>query len=656
MLRPVHKRLLWVGLSGAIFGFLVALGIVVLADLPEVERLEGYRPKSVTKLLDVHGQTLHEFYRERRIPLSYEKIPPLVRKAFLAAEDARFYEHFGIDLKGLFRAIIRNIYKGRYAQGASTITQQLSKNLFLTSEKTLRRKFREALLALQIERHYSKNEILALYLNQIYLGAGCYGIEAAAQTYFEKSVKDLEVHEIALLAGLPKAPNRYQPFRHPERASLRRRTILRLMNENRFITEAQMIEAMEASLPEDDGRRRGQTYFSAHVLGELVQELEEKDIYEGQYVVQTTFDRELQKTAEKAVENAVTAYAKRHRIALDDKVKLPQAALIALDVQTGEIRAMVGGRDYQESQFNRAIQAYRQPGSSFKPIVYLTALERGYTQSTLVEDEPISFYLPNQHEPWEPSNYDEKYDGTIPLRIALEKSKNVVAVRVLQKIGISSLRKIATRIGINSPIAPNLSSALGSSVLTMAELARAYATFANGGIRTNLNAIRMVYNEAGVNVWPSPLPSRPSLDPRLSYIMTDMLSGVIRFGTGRFASDLPCAVAGKTGTTNDYIDSVFAGYSTEIVAVAWVGFDDQRSLGFGETGARAAGHLWREFMQHACKTGKDDFDAPNGIYMVNVDHSSGKLPSPYTSDIVAEAFLPGTEPKEISSEETIPRL
>ncbi len=653
--RPILLGLI-VTFFGATFGIAVGTAVVTLTNLPQVDQLEHYQPMGVTTLRDIRGKVIREIYLERRMYVPFEKIPGLVRNAFLATEDWRFYDHFGLDLQGLSRAILKNIFERRYAEGASTITQQLAKVLFLDPEKTLGRKLKEAMLAIQIERRYSKNEILGLYLNQIYLGSGCYGVEAAARTYFGKSVGDLSIAEIALLAGLPKGPNLYSPFKSPDMARERRNTVLQSMFERRLISQKELDNAREVPLPQEPVESDlTQSYFSIYVFHLLADQFGEELVYRGHLDVETTLDLEAQKAAEEAVGDGLEAYAKRHRIPLDKTEKLPQVALLAVDPANGEIRAMVGGRSFTESQFNRAIQAERQPGSSFKPILYAAALERGYTQSSLLLDEPIEFENSLSGK-WAPKNYDKTYDGWIPLRVAVEESKNVVAVRLLQTIGISSLRKMAIRLGISSLITPNLSSALGSSSVTLPDLARAYSAFANGGIRHPLKAIRSVKSATGSDLWPAPAPSEPTIEPSLAYVMTDLLGGVIRSGTGRFASDLGCAVAGKTGTTDEFIDSLFAGFNSNLVAVAWIGFDDRKSLGSGETGAQGAGPIWKKFMEFACKTGDAEFHPPSGVLLVDVDHSSGKLPTRLCTDVLTEAFIDGTAPTETCSEEMEPNL
>ncbi len=640
-------------LLGGAAGILIGFSAILFTNLPQVERLEHYKPAGATQLLDIHGKVIHEFFHERRHPIPLHLIPERTQKAFLAAEDWRFYEHFGLDIKGLFRAIVKNILSGRYAEGASTITQQLTKVLFLTPEKTLARKLKEAFLALQIERRYSKKEILSLYLNQIYFGAGAYGIEAAAQTYFGHGVQNLHPSEVALLAGLPKAPHRYSPFHFPERSLKRRNVILKAMYERRLISESEWRQAQGEPLPDPERQsRRAQSYFAAHVLKTLSEHFDEDMIYRGNLTVKTTLDLNLQKAAEKAVSLGLELYRKRHPKKSPDS--LPQAALLAIDPVTGEIRAMVGGDSYAKTQYNRTTQALRQPGSAFKPILYAAAIERGYTQSTMLLDEKISFHN-SQSGVWEPENYEDEYEGLIPMRRALEKSKNLASIRLLQDLGVSTLTQMASRLGIESPIAANLTSALGSSSIHMTELARAYATFAHGGIRPNLRSIRHVFSPNGNERWAPPIPSQLVVPPTVAFIMTDMLNGVVRFGTGQFAKNLSCEVAGKTGTTDEYIDAWFAGYSPKLVTVAWMGNDDRTSLGYAESGARAAGPIWKAFMEKACENRELEFPPPPpGIEWVNIDRTTGKLPGPFSLDIISQAYIKGSRPSEISEEKEFP--
>jgi penicillin-binding protein 1A len=654
--REVRKSILRasaVALLAVPLGVITGVAILTLTDLPEVNDLERYEPKSVTRLTDIRGRLIHEFYRERRIPLPFGKIPFRLRQALLASEDWRFYDHFGLDLRGLLRATLRNVRQRRYVEGASTITQQLAKVLFLSPDKTLRRKLKEAVLAIQIERRYSKNEILGLYLNQIYLGEGCYGVEAAARTYFGKSVSDLSISECAMLAALPKAPSVFSPFKNPERARERRDMVLREMFERNLITKADWRNAREEPLPQkptDDPL--APSHFAAHVLREVSEQIGEEQVYRGYLNIESTLDLDLQRAAEGAVARGIAAYAERHNIPSGASERLPQAALLAVDAVSGEIRAMVGGTSFAQSQFNRTTQALRQPGSAFKPILYAAAIEQGYTQSTLLLDTPISFRN-RESGRWEPKNYDNDYDGPIPLRRALERSKNVAAVRLLQSIGLPALTTMASRLGIVSPIAENLSSALGSSSLKLSELVRAYAAIDNNGFLPQIRSIRSVKTDADVDLWSISRPTQPAVDPRIAYVAVDLLTGVIRSGTGSFAREIPCPLAGKTGTTDDNVDSLFIGFDPHTVVGVWVGFDDRKSLGRNETGAVAAGPIWKEFMESACDRTMESFPPPDGIVMVDVDHSSGKRPGPYCTDVVSEAFLEGTEPTETCTEETM---
>jgi penicillin-binding protein 1A len=393
---------------GATLGVLTSLFLLTFSNLPQVEQLQNYEPQGITQLNDKDGKLVYEFYREKRVALRFEEIPTITKKAFLSTEDWGFYKHVGIDIPGIFRAVIKNAFRGRFAQGASTITQQLSRVLFLSPDKTIARKLKEVLLTFRIENRFTKDEILALYLNQIYLGEGTYGIEAAAQKYFGKPVSRLSIAENTLLASLPKAPNIYSPFKDPKKALDRRNANLTLMFERDIINEKQFRDAMKEPLPEMPASTDAkQNYFTFHILEQLTKTMEIDEIYRGKLQIQSTLDAGLQAAAEKAVAQSIKEYAGRHKIPADKTDKLPQAAMVALDPHSGEVRALVGGRSFAESQFNRILQAQRQPGSSFKPFIYAFALEKGYTQSTAVLDAPLE-YKNTKTGTWKPGNYDGK--------------------------------------------------------------------------------------------------------------------------------------------------------------------------------------------------------------------------------------------------------
>jgi penicillin-binding protein 1A len=635
-------------LLAVMLGALASAALVVFQDIPQIQSLKTFEPKSIHTLYDMHDQPAYEYFDQRRIPLSQNEIPPLVADAFRVAEDWDFYTHFGIDLKGLLRAVVTNIVKGRLSQGASTITQQLARNLFLNHQKTIARKLKEAYLTLRIERSFTKQEILTMYLNQIYLGEGTYGIAQASLMYFGKPVTDLGIAEIALLAALPKNPNIYSPFRHPDKALARRNLILRWMAQREVISAEQMRVAMEQAIPDHKQNvREKQNYFTHHVYQKLTDHIPLNVMEQGGLSIFTPYDPALQRASEQAAQKAIRAYAQRHKLdAEKDQDQLPQIASISMDVRTGGIRAMVGGRNFAQSLFNRALLAKRQPGSSIKPLLYALGIDQGYTQSSFLLDAPIEFDHP-QFGRWAPENYDHDFAGYLPMRRALEKSKNTTSVRLLQSLGVGNFHRWLRLLGITEPVQPNLTIALGSSSVTLPELAKAYATFANGGLSVTPYTIDRVTRANG-ETWLTHTPQvRRVLSQQTAFITTDMLLGVVQDGSGRFANDIDCKLAGKTGTTNNYVDSVFAGFSRDLVTITWVGFDDNRTLGFGETGSKAAGRFWADIMRAHCEMDQPgDFDVPEGIEMVTVDHTTGLLPSAWTIDFQAQAYLPGTAPTQ----------
>lgn len=646
-IKNKNAQFILTALLGGFLGIFSALSLLTFSHLPQVEQLQNYEPQGITQLKDQAGNVVYEFYREKRIPLRFEEIPIMTRKTFLAAEDWNFYNHFGIDVFGIIRAVGKNILRGRLAQGASTITQQLSRVLFLSPEKTMARKVREVLLTFRIENRFTKDEILQLYLNQIYLGEGTYGIEAASEKYFGKHVKDLSIAENAMLASLPKAPSLYSPFKDPEKALRRRNLIIKILFEKDLITEKQFAEAVKEPLPvESANNDTKQNYFTFNILQELTETINLDQIYRGKIQIQSTLDSELQKKSEEILDQGLKAYAKRHKIQPTQLDKLPQVAMIAMDINTGDIRAMIGGRSFAESQFNRALQALRQPGSSFKPFLYGFALEKGYTQSTSVLDAPIEYNNAISGK-WTPENYDDKYDGYIPFRIALEKSKNMPTIRILQDVGIAPFTKWMSRFQLTSKLAGDLTIALGSSSMKLIELARSYAIIGNGGYWLEPNYVTSVKDENGKELWETKSEAKSRvMDESTANILSDMLRGVMQTGTGRFANaDLSCEVAGKTGTTNKYVDSVFVGFSSELVILVWMGFDQRKSLGFGETGAQAAGSMWKPIMQFHCNERQpESLSFSNSVEWVDVDHETGLLPSSYSVNVLKEAFVPSTAP------------
>jgi len=650
MRKPILKfilswTLLHTALAGMFGGLVLAWVMVGMKDLPEIDHLTQYTPKGKNVLMDFEGEPAFEFFQERRIVLKDDEIPELTKQAFLAAEDWRFYTHFGVDLKGLARAIVANLKSRRLSQGASTITQQLSRNLFLSHRRTLERKLKEMYLTFRIERRFTKDEILTLYLNQIYLGEGTYGVGQAAKVYFGKKPEDLALHEHALLAGLPQNPNRMSPFRNPKNSLRRRNLVLKMMEGRGIITESQRITASSQTLPQTKFDKKGkQNHFTYAIFEKMHAQLPSPLIEKGQLHIHTAYDPQLQNQMEKAIAKGAQSYARRHGLK-DDAKKKPQFAALSLDIHSGEIRAMVGSRDFSKSLYNRAVLSQRQPGSSIKPFLYALAMDQGYTQSSFLLDAPISFDHP-RFGTWTPENYDRKFDGYMSLRSALARSKNTPAVRLLQDLGVGAFISWLGRFGLGNQVEPNLTIALGSQSVKLIDLALAYAMLGNGGHKVAPQWLKSIVDKRGSLLYQHKTPpDANAMSPITSYLITDALRGVIQNGSGRLASTIPCQLAGKTGTTNNFIDSIFAGYSSELVTVVWVGFDDNQSLGRGESGSRTAGPIWRDIMElHCAKDQPGPFLAPADISMISVDQATGLLPNPLSQNIKPWAFKKGSEP------------
>ena len=573
-----------------VFGISGGLAYWTLSDLPKVDAIESYVPMESSKVYSSDGKLLAEFYYERRTFVPSYEIPDFVKKAFVAIEDARFYSHSGIDFIGIFRAFVHDIKARSMVEGGSTITQQLAKMLFLKPEKSIVRKVKEAILSLEIEKRYTKDEILGLYLNQTYFGSRAFGIEAAAQTYFGKPVKDLSIGDAAVLASLPKAPALYSPFRHPERSRDRRDLVLHEMLKHKYITEDQYKKAMEEPIPASPHYRK---YEAPYFIEMLRQQLELKygaKIYTAGYKIYSTINLKMQHIAEKAVSKGIKNVEKREKPNV-------QAALVALDLRSGHIKAMVGGYDFWKNQFNRATQAMRQPGSSFKPFVYATAMEKGMTPSDVIDDSPITFDGPRPGEVWSPKNYEDEYNGQVTLETALAKSLNAATVRLASQLGVQPIIKMAKRLGITSHLQPYLPLALGASDVNLLEMVHAYSVLATGR-ETNLIDYDRIENRDGIVT--------EEIYPHYSDVLSDsivkevreLLGAVITSGTGRMAQVLGRQVYGKTGTTNDCTDAWFIGFDDHLAVGVWVGRDDHKPIGKKETGAHAALPIWIDFMKH----------------------------------------------------------
>ncbi len=635
--------ILTTGLIGGVSGFI----IYSMWDLPEIEMLEEYRPSITSRVYTDRNRMLAEFYLENRTPVELAAVPEMLTKALMAAEDTRFYEHHGLDARGIARAMYRNLRAHRILEGGSTLTQQLAKVLFLSPDRTFSRKFKEMALALRIEQRYTKREILSLYLNQIYFGSGAYGVEAAAQIYFGKPARDLDLAECALLAGLPRSPKRYSPFKSPDGALSRRAYVLSRMTRAGIITQMQADTAAKELLPLSPTTtvRGADSYIVEYIRQQIEERFGSSILYSGGLNIYTSINDQFQEYANQAVKAGLQQVeARRHQRSGTPRPPL-QGALIALDPSTGHILAMVGGRDYAESQFNRVVQAVRQPGSAFKPLIYAEAIERGFGPSDLLEDSPLRVKL-DRNRTWTPENFSRRFQGMVTLRRALTKSLNVPTVRLLDKLGIAQTVQFARSMGIKSPVAPYLSMALGSSDVTLFELTTAYAVLANHGVRIDPVAILQVTDSTGRVLFVSDAFPAQVIRPETASIMTNLLRGVVEQGTARKARELGRPVAGKTGTANDYRDAWFIGYTPGLVAGVWVGYDDHRTIGPRETGARAALPLWLDFMKKALDGGEpEDFAAPEGLVYRQIDAATGLLSTEKCKDSIREAYVPGTEPR-----------
>ncbi len=762
------------GIIGRMFRFFVWLALVcvvaamltVLAiylhlseDLPKITSLSDYRPPVVTTVFSDDNRKIAEFCRERRIVIPLDQMPRMLLEAFVAAEDARFYLHKGVDLVSIVRAFFKNIEAGAIVQGGSTITQQVTKSFLLTPERSYERKIKEAILAYRIDKALTKDDILFLYLNQIYLGHGAYGVEAAAENYFGKSVKDLNLAECAMLAGLPQAPSRYSPFKHAELARQRQIYVLNRMVAEGYITNLQATEAINTELdikPRKNWYIEEVPFFTEHVRRYIEKTYGEETLYREGLQIYTTVNIEMQKTARAQMEKGLRALDKRQgyrgpvghlapseiegvlaqmaedaappeaggvregvvvslnpaektvtvRMALaqgtlalsdmrwartpdpelfqfEDPVTSPeqvlgvgdvilvrlvsvgedgrwrlaleqvpavQGALMCLEAGTGHVKAMLGGRDFRESQFNRAIQSRRQPGSAFKPVIYAAALDNGYTPATVVIDSPIVFEDTERDFKWKPKNYEKKFHGPTLLRDALAKSRNIISIKLLRDIGIDTAIAYAQKLGIASPLSRDLSIALGSSGVSLLELVTAYSVFDNQGYLVPPVFVSKVVDRDGKVLESAVEEKKRVIDKTTAYIMTSMLESVVKSGTGRRVRVLNRPVAGKTGTTNNLFDAWFMGYTPRYITGVWVGFDEEKSLGKGETGSRAASPVWLGFMQEILKDKPVRvFEVPEGVVFSKIDAETGLLPIPESKKTRFEVFREGTAPTEFTS-------
>jgi len=780
---------------GALVAILIAGGVFLyITDLskglPDYEVLNAYEPPVTTRIYASDGSLMAEYAKERRLFLPIQAVPDVIKNAFISAEDKNFYNHIGVDPKALARAVLGNIQNfgtGRRSKGASTITQQVAKNFLLTNERSYERKIKEAILSLRIEQAYSKDRILELYLNEIFMGLGAYGIAGASLTYFDKSVHQIELHEAAYMAALPKAPNNYHPFRKTESAVTRRNWVLGRMQANGYATAEEVAKAKAMPLSVNPRRRSSYLlsgeYFSEEVRREIVDRYGNDALYEGGLSIRTTLDPKLQKMARKSLQEGLVKFdiARGYRgvvekvklgedwglsfgkiknlsdvpewklavvlstddelinlgihpgtlasgklsdkreagtIALNDmkwaltirdsvkkshKVKLAgevlstgdvvfveslndpenessyrlrqlpevSGAIVVMDPHTGRVLAMAGGYSFAASQFNRATQANRQPGSSFKPFVYAAALDNGYTPSSVVLDAPIKVEQGGKLGVWSPKNYGGKFAGPSTLRLGIEKSRNLMTVRLAKDMGMPLIVEYAKRFGIYDHLQPVLSMSLGAGETTVMRMVAGYSVLANGGKKITPSMIDRIQDRYGKTIFtheervcddcnatswegqeePELSDSREQvLDPMTAYQITSMMEGVVKRGTATVVRKVNVPIAGKTGTTNDVKDAWFVGYSTDLAVGVYVGYDTPRPMGRSNTGGQLAAPIFTDFMIKAFEDKKPvEFRVPTGVKLLPIDRKTGLLADAGSEGVIMEAFKPGTNPPDVFS-------
>ncbi len=622
------------------------IGAIAVIRLPRIpDDLNRIALSTPTKIYDDQGRLIQMLSNRQVVPL--EDISEAFLRAVLALEDDDFYSHHGISKRGLLRAIFTNIRHGRVVQGGSTITQQLAKNLFFTFRRSYLRKIQEVFVTLQIEQQFTKDEILEAYVNQIDFGSGIYGIELAAQTYFSKHADELTLAEASMLAGIPRWPARYNPYKNPEIANERQAFVLKRMHEENYITDKEREQAKTKPL---DFKRiydlyGHADYFVNQVIKEASNEYGRNAVMYGGLLIQTTLNSSYQYTASQAVKEGLVelddmlGLAPYDSASWEEKLNYPQAALVAIDPQTGAIKAMIGGRDPQRAPYNRAVAQERSPGSSFKMFTYLAALDKNLVNpTTVMVDEPVSFQIYDQV--WEPQNYEKDFIGPLTLKMALAKSVNVIAAKLIDRVGPETVVDYAKKMGITSELKPHYSLALGATGVSPKEMASAYGTLANQGVHRKPFMIRQIDLSENKMLQKHEMKSRRVVDPQTCYVMVDMLRSVIEMGTGQAVRSRgfyrPCA--GKTGTTNDYRDAWFIGFTPNLVCAVWVGFDDNRQMrtkyGRGVTGAHGALPIWTIFMKQALKNKPyADFPIPPGIQFIKVNPTTGEEVSTYNEGL-----------------------
>ena len=618
-------------------------------DLPHLDKLEIFQPGEPSILYSDRDEPFASLAPEYRIFVPLSRVPKLVREAILDAEDAQFYRHGAISLKGMARAAIRNLTSARLKEGGSTITQQLAKSLFLSAERTLTRKFKEIQLAQEIERLYSKDKILEMYLNTIYFGGGAYGIEAAARTYFGKSVGQLTLAEAAVLGGLPKAPSLHSPFNDLKKAKERRDYVLRRMEKEGHVTAAQARAATRLPItlaPLFKGRGIAPAFVD-YVRKELEPKYGRVLLTKGGLRIYSTLNLDTQRAATDAIRRGLAEIEKAQgpkRKAGGPDQGLLEGALVALDPRTGQIRAMVGGRDYARSQFNRAVQARRQPGSAFKPFVYAAAFDHGFSPASLMDDYPVSYSIPQNGRmvEWRPENFDHQFRGPVTLRRALEESINVPTVRLLEAVGVEPVISLAHRMGLRSELRREYALALGVSEVSLLELTSAYGVLADGGIRVPPTGLRRVTGPNEDILEASEVAGERVLPEEVAFLVTSVLEGAVERGTAKRARIPGYTVAAKTGTSQDAADLWLMGYTSQLVAGLWVGYDQPRSLGSQESAGRLVAPVWADFMRRVLhEMPPETTPIPEGVFGATVNWRTGLPTGPDDPEAITEFFIRG---------------
>jgi len=647
------------------FGVLFAVGTIFMGiliykisnDLPPVDTISTYIPYETTKIYSDNSKTvLAELHQEEnRILIPIEKISPILKETAIALEDTDFHKHHGINIKGIIRALYRDVLAGSFVEGGSTITQQLARNLFLSKQKKLIRKLAEMILAIEIEREYAKTEILEMYLNQVYWGHNAYGIESASQMYFSKHASDLTLAESAILVGMLKGPELYSPFRNFELSKKRQRVVLNRMVRLNIITKDMASKAFreELVLATRKKFRYKAPFFTSYIVQQLIEMYGEKIVYTSGMKVFTTLNYEMQQEAEKIVDFYIDYASKPVWINKTGRVpslNCTQGAILSIEPATGYIKVMEGGVDFSENQFNRCVQSKRQPGSAFKPFVYLAALEKGFSPGTYLEDAPVTY---NTIEgPYSPQNYNKDFIGKIPMRRALQRSINVIAIKLNHLVGPKNVVRVAKQIGITSPLKAILSLPLGANEVTMIELATAYSVFANSGRRVEPTGILRIEDRDGTVLYKHEIRDRKVFDENLIAVLVDMMCNVVKYGTGRNAN-LPRPIAGKTGTTSDYKDAWFIGFIPQLVTACWVGNDDNTPM-TRITGGWIPALMWKKFMKKAiaiADIAPQKFPSARGLIEKKVNKDTGALANEFTPEelVSTEKYWRGSEPKEEDS-------